>query len=114
MTQVKQHSFFKDIDWNTLAQQKVNFIYLLLLKSYALQSPNSWLFILFWQLLLVSSRLHLCRTQKMLLTQVTSRVATRGTIRVSDVFQPMRMKILVKVTACVAVVVAWAIITTRG
>jgi serine/threonine protein kinase len=39
--EVKQHSFFKDIDWNTLAQQKVNFIYLLLLKSYALQSPNS-------------------------------------------------------------------------
>jgi hypothetical protein len=26
MTQVKQHSFFKDIDWNTLAQQKAAFV----------------------------------------------------------------------------------------
>ena len=26
MTQVKQHSFFKDINWDTLARQKVQFV----------------------------------------------------------------------------------------
>ncbi|XP_058227581.1 probable serine/threonine protein kinase IREH1 isoform X2 [Rhododendron vialii] len=75
-SEVKQHPFFRDINWDTLARQKLFF----------------------------SPRLHLFLPQKVFLTPATLQVASRGILQMNMFMQPVSMMTVRVVPQAVAVV----------